>query len=107
MFPPSTATARTGCTAACLTHPIDVVKTRMMTQAASSAVPYTSALDCLRSIVATEGLGAFCAGLQPRVAYIAPLWAVQFMLNERICRAFGERNARVNARREAAAAGGM
>ena len=76
------------------TQPIDVVKTRMMTQAASAAIPYASALDCVRSMARTEGVGVFFAGIKPRVCYIAPLWAIQFMLNERILTAFAEMNAR-------------
>ena len=83
------------------TQPIDVVKTRMMTQAASSAAPYTSALQCLSSMITTEGPGILFAGLQPRVAYIAPLWAIQFMLNERIIRAFEEANLRIERIRKA------
>ena len=38
-----------------LTNPVDVVKTRMMTQAASTQLPYTSAFDCLKTSVTTEG----------------------------------------------------
>lgn len=67
-----------------VTQPIDVVKTRMMTQAASNLIPYTSPFNCIADIIKTEGMGAFFAGFPPRVAYIAPLWAAQFMLNERL-----------------------
>lgn len=34
-----------------VTQPIDVVKTRMMTQAASTATPYTSAVDCALTLL--------------------------------------------------------
>ena len=80
-----------GCIA---TQPIDVVKTRMMTQAASNLTPYTSPFNCVVDIIKTEGVGCFFAGFPPRVAYIAPLWAAQFMLNEKFTKAFREENAR-------------
>ena len=84
-----------GCLA---THPLDVIKTRMMTQAASNLVPYASAVDCVKDIIKTEGATSFLAGLPPRAAYIAPLWGAQFLLNEKFTRAFGELNHRARAR---------
>ena len=63
------------------TQPIDVIKTRLMTQAATSAVPYTGVVDCVRTMLTTEGPGVFLAGLRPRMAYLGPLWALQFGLN--------------------------
>ena len=42
---------------------------------------YTGVLDCVRTMVQTEGAGAFLAGIRPRMAYLAPLWALQFGLN--------------------------
>ena len=78
-----------GCLA---TQPLDVVKTRMMTQAATNLPPYTSALNCVQDIVKTEGLSAFLAGLPPRAAYISPLWGAQFLLNEKFNRMVGEMN---------------
>ena len=78
-----------GCLA---TQPLDVVKTRMMTQAASNLPPYTSAVACVKDIIKTEGISAFLAGLPPRAAYIAPLWGAQFLLNEKFNRILGEMN---------------
>jgi len=67
------------------TQPIDVVKTRMMTQAAVTGVaPYADALDCVRTMLAHEGPAAFFAGLKQRSLYMGPLWAIQFAINERI-----------------------
>ena len=63
------------------TQPIDVVKTRLMTQAAVSATPYKGVLDCVQTMLATEGPGIFLAGLPVRMAYMGPLWALQFGLN--------------------------
>ena len=66
-----------------VTQPIDVIKTRLMTQAAVTGVtPYTGVVDCVRTMLATEGPGVFLAGLRPRMAYLGPLWALQFGLNQ-------------------------
>ena len=64
--------------------PFDVVKTRMMTQAASSAAPYKSVADCVRTMWRVEGPTAFYAGLKQRSAYSGPLWALQFAANGRL-----------------------
>ena len=75
------------------TQPIDVVKTRMMTQAAAAGVaPYADALDCVRTMLAHEGPAAFFAGLMQRSLYMGPLWAIQFAINERLKAAMLERN---------------
>ena len=79
---------------AILTHPSDVVKTRMMTQAASSALPYTSAADCVATMLKAEGLPAFYSGFVQRSMYMGPLWAMQFALNGRICKSLEEMNAK-------------
>jgi len=80
---------------ACLvTQPVDVVKTRMMTQAASGLAPYTGAMDCVRRMLATEGAPAFFQGLVPRAVYMGPLWAIQFAVNEQLTRTFVAQNNR-------------
>lgn len=67
-----------------VTQPIDVVKTRMMTQAASVAVPYSSALECLVAIVKNEGFFTLYSGLRQRSAYMSLLWGMTFALNGQI-----------------------
>jgi solute carrier family 25 S-adenosylmethionine transporter 26 len=64
-----------------LTQPFDVIKTRMMTQAASTAAPYKSALDCLRTILETEGPLTLYSGLKQRSMYMCLLWGMTFALN--------------------------
>lgn len=64
-----------------LTQPADVIKTRMMTQAASNALPYRSALDCLSTIVREEGVLQLYAGLGQRSTYMCLLWGMTFALN--------------------------
>lgn len=78
---------------AILTHPCDVVKTRMMTQAASAELPYKSAVDCVATMLKAEGLSSFYSGFAQRSMYMGPLWAMQFALNGRICKSLEQRNA--------------
>jgi solute carrier family 25 S-adenosylmethionine transporter 26 len=77
---------------ATLTHPADVIKTRMMTQAASKALPYSSTMDCIQTIWRTEGVTPFYSGFAQRSAYMGPLWAIQFALNGKFSTAFKNRN---------------
>jgi solute carrier family 25 S-adenosylmethionine transporter 26 len=63
-----------------VTQPIDVIKTRMMTQAASKAVPYTSALDCAFTVLKTEGWQKLYSGIGQRSVYMCGLWGFTFML---------------------------
>jgi len=64
-----------------VTQPIDVVKTRMMTQAASTATPYTSALDCVVTVMKTEGWRKLYSGLGQRSVYMCGLWGITFAVN--------------------------
>ncbi|KAL7482299.1 hypothetical protein ACHAW6_007970 [Cyclotella cf. meneghiniana] len=66
--------------AAFFTQPIDVIKTRMMTQAASKALPYTSALDCARTVLTTEGWQKLYSGIGQRSVYMCGLWGITFVL---------------------------
>uniref|UniRef100_A0A7S4VF83 Mitochondrial carrier protein n=1 Tax=Ditylum brightwellii TaxID=49249 RepID=A0A7S4VF83_9STRA len=59
---------------AIITHPADVVKTRLMTQAASKALPYTSTMDCIQTIWKTEGVAAFYSGFVQRSAYMGKIF---------------------------------
>ena len=68
-------------TASLVTQPVDVVKTRMMTQAASAATPYASVGDCVTTMWRTEGVRSFYSGVRQRSLYSGPLWALQFALN--------------------------
>lgn len=77
---------------ATLTHPADVIKTRLMTQAASKAVPYSSAIDCAQVMLRTEGVKSFYSGFPQRCSYMGPLWALQFALNGRFTQAIKKSN---------------
>lgn len=85
---------------ATLTHPADVIKTRMMTQAASKALPYTSTMDCINTIWRTEGIKSFYSGFAQRSAYMGPLWAMQFALNGKFNTAFKNLNSRTSSEAE-------
>lgn len=62
-----------------VTQPIDVIKTRMMTQSASIAIPYTSALNCAITILKHEGgLSTLYSGFQQRSIYMCGLWGITF-----------------------------
>ena len=79
-----------------LTHgaltPVDVVKTRLMTQVASEGVVlYKGAGDACVRILKEEGVGAFYKGIVPRVSYVAPLFGISATINTLTKRAFVQR----------------
>lgn len=67
-----------------ITQPIDVIKTRLMTQEASKAIPYKNAIDCFVQIVKTEGPLTLYAGMKQRAAYMCLLWGITFTLNGKL-----------------------
>jgi solute carrier family 25 S-adenosylmethionine transporter 26 len=70
--------------AGAITNPMDVIKTRMMTQASSTAIPYKSALDCFTTVLQKEGISTFYAGFQQRSIYMCGLWGITFAINGRL-----------------------
>lgn len=60
--------AVSGAAAAFLSNPLDVVKTRLMTQGGGTAVRYRGVVHALRTIAREEGPSAFCKGIAPRIA---------------------------------------
>jgi len=64
--------AAAGATTGLLTTPLDVAKTRLMTQGAGGggAVKYKGAIDCLARVAREEGAGALFRGWEPRVLWI-------------------------------------
>ncbi len=63
-----------------VTQPADVIKTRMMTQAASKALPYANALDCATLIVRREGWRKLYSGFGQRSVFMCGLWGLTFGL---------------------------
>ena len=79
-----------GCLAACATHPIDVIKTRMQVAGANPDVfSYSGPIDCTKQLLRNEGVGALFAGLAPRLARAAVSGGLQFGSYELAKRAFG------------------
>jgi solute carrier family 25 S-adenosylmethionine transporter 26 len=76
--------AGAGGIAAAVTTPLDVLKTRLMTQRVPVGHPdhYTGIRDCAARIWREEGAAAFSKGLGPRVAWISVGGAVFFGLYE-------------------------
>ena len=65
-----------GATAGAITNPLDVVKTRLMTQkrvaaGSAEAVKYRGMLHGFQRIAAEEGLSALMSGVTPRVTFIS------------------------------------
>lgn len=66
-----------GGSAAAVTNPLDVVKTRLQTEGVHSSTKYSaSVVATLRKIVQEEGAQAVWRGLQPRVLFHVPAAAV-------------------------------
>lgn len=70
-----------GCFSTLGNNPFDVVKTRMQGTKASM---YTNTLDCFKQIISKEGIGAFYAGVVPRLARVVPGQGIIFMSFESI-----------------------
>ena len=70
-----------GALAACLTHPIDVIKTRIMTAPHDSPVP-PSIMGAIHDLAREEGWGALGKGLLPRLLYLSPLASIMFSTRE-------------------------
>lgn len=66
-----------GVATAVLTTPLDVIKTRLMTQGASGT--YKGVFDCCSKIIRDEGAGAMFKGVQARVTWIGIGGSVFFM----------------------------
>lgn len=70
-----------------VTTPLDVLKTRLMTQGASGR--YKNLLDATLTIARTEGAAAFMSGWQPRLIWISLGGFVFFPALEAAKKAFG------------------
>lgn len=84
------AGATAGAVASTATIPVDVVKTRLQTQAvtAGSVVQYSGVVDAFKSILAEEGPRGFVRGLGARLLYIMPASSITFAAYEAYKTAF-------------------
>ncbi|KAG7099277.1 hypothetical protein E1B28_001136 [Marasmius oreades] len=76
--------AVSGTSAALITSPLDVVKTRRQALVMSPADTHTSSLQLIKQILRTEGAPALFVGLTPRIAKIAPACGIMIACFEGI-----------------------
>lgn len=79
-----------GATAAVIMTPVDVVKTRLMTQRVG-VTKYSGIVSTLTTIVREEGAGTLMRGVVPRVCFLAPLAGITFSLYEAVAARLRER----------------
>lgn len=75
-----------GAIAATATNPFDVIKTRFMTQGTGSERKYYSITQCVRRIIAEEGVAALWRGLLARVLWVGPGSGITLAVYERMSR---------------------
>jgi solute carrier family 25 (mitochondrial S-adenosylmethionine transporter), member 26 len=73
-----------GAIAAVIMTPVDVVKTRLMTQRAGDIARYTGIVGTLRRIIAEEGAATLMRGVIPRILFLAPLAGITFSVYEAV-----------------------
>ena len=79
--------AATGAVIGALTTPLDVVRTRVMSQRVGAGKVYTSWMKCLSSTVQAEGAGALFRGVVPRTVYMGAsvaLFSVAFEISRNV-----------------------
>lgn len=62
--------------------PMDTIKTRLVTQSATSALRYDGILNCFVRMLREEGLGSFYNSLTPRLVSVVPMIGVQYFVYE-------------------------
>jgi len=70
-----------GCFSTLGNNPFDVVKTRLQ---GTQSIQYAGTLDCFKQILSKEGVGAFYAGVIPRMGRVVPGQGIIFMSFETI-----------------------
>lgn len=76
--------ALSGTTAALITSPFDVLKTRRQSLVMSSPGSITATFPLAANILRTEGISALYAGIMPRIAKIAPACGIMIACYEGI-----------------------
>eukprot|EP00173_Palmaria_palmata_P000188 Plantae.Rhodophyta-Palmaria_palmata.ctg10906.p3 GENE.Plantae.Rhodophyta-Palmaria_palmata.ctg10906~~Plantae.Rhodophyta-Palmaria_palmata.ctg10906.p3 ORF type:complete len:118 (-),score=26.75 Plantae.Rhodophyta-Palmaria_palmata.ctg10906:73-426(-) len=79
-----------GALAAVIMTPVDVVKTRLMTQAVGVPAKYSGIAGTLKMIVREEGAATLMKGVLPRVCFLAPLAGITFSLYELVAKKIKE-----------------
>lgn len=74
--------------------PMDTIKTRLVTQGTRTVggqKAYKGIIDCAKTVLKDEGVGAFYRGLPPRLVSVVPLIGIQFTIYEFLKRNFQNR----------------
>lgn len=74
--------AAAGTSAAAMTTPLDVVRTRMMAQTVGAPGAFKNGFECMARTIASEGPSAMFRGLAPRCMLIGPSSAIFFLAYE-------------------------
>lgn len=80
-----------GALAAIIMTPVDVVKTRIMTQRVGASVQYSGIVATLKKIVSEEGAATLMKGVLPRIMFLAPLAGITFSVYEAVAGNIRER----------------
>ena len=91
-----------GAVAAIIMTPVDVVKTRIMTQR-PGVQQYTSIIGTLQKIVAEEGAGTLMKGVLPRILFLAPLAGITFSVYEAVAANIKKRKSMIELQPDATA----
>lgn len=83
-----------GTFSAAITTPLDRIKTLLMTDSAAYG---GSVASCAAKIWREEGVAGFCAGLVPRVTYIAPSVVIFFIVYEQVQQRLSNKETAVSA----------
>jgi len=71
-----------GSFSAAITTPLDVVKTRLMTDKTVATISFSSAFKAASTLAKTEGISGLFSGLGPRVVYVGPSCGLFFVVYE-------------------------
>lgn len=74
--------AVSGSVTAFLTNPVDVIRTRVMSQPVGAQALYRNAFDCIVKTLSKEGLPALLKGAGPRTFMVGPASAIFFLTYE-------------------------
>jgi solute carrier family 25 S-adenosylmethionine transporter 26 len=71
-----------GSFSAAITTPLDVVKTRLMTDKTIATISFSNAFKAATNLAKTEGISGLFSGLGPRVVYVGPSCGLFFVVYE-------------------------
>ena len=66
------------------TSPVDVVKTRIMSQKLGQPLLYNGMIDCIKKTLHSEGVSGFYKGFVPQWTRFTPFTIIQFVTWEKL-----------------------